>query len=84
MSSNFAIVGAGSIGTWIIDELLNYKASGAVNTLRVLSRSVSLYHYLPAPVGRGTFPGYPANESPLFHLTGNPQIYQPRMVRQGG
>ena len=42
MSSNFAIVGAGAIGAWIIDELLNYKDSGAVNTLKVLSRSVSL------------------------------------------
>jgi hypothetical protein len=41
MSSNFAVVGAGSIGSWIVDELLNYKASGVVNTLKVISRSVS-------------------------------------------
>ena len=41
MSSNFAVVGAGSIGSWIIEELLNYKASGVVNTLKILSRSVS-------------------------------------------
>lgn len=39
MSSNFAILGAGSIGTWIIEELLNYKASGVVNTVKVISRS---------------------------------------------
>jgi len=39
MSSNFAVVGAGSIGAWIIEELLNYKASGVVNTLRIISRS---------------------------------------------
>jgi hypothetical protein len=43
MSSNFAIVGAGAIGAWIIDELLNYKASGAVDTLKIISRSVSPY-----------------------------------------
>ena len=51
MSSNFAVVGAGSIGAWIIEELLNYKASGAVNTLKVISRSVSL-HLFTAPSGK--------------------------------
>jgi hypothetical protein len=43
MSSNFAVVGAGSIGSWIVDELLKYKSSGVVNTLKVISRSVSPY-----------------------------------------
>lgn len=41
MSSNFVVIGAGAIGAWLIDELLKYKASGAVNSLKVLSRSVS-------------------------------------------
>ena len=43
MSSNFAVVGAGSIGAWLISELLEYKAKGKVNTIKVLSRDVSPY-----------------------------------------
>ena len=42
MSSNFAVVGAGSIGSWIIEEFLKYKASGVVNTLKIISRSVRI------------------------------------------
>jgi len=53
MSSNFAVVGAGAIGAWIIDELLNHKASGAVNTLKILSRSETIKSSNPKWFAKG-------------------------------
>jgi len=36
---NFAVVGAGNIGKFIVDELLKLKASGAISSVIVISRS---------------------------------------------
>lgn len=38
---NFAIVGAGGVGKFIIDELLQLKAAGTISEVVVVSRSVS-------------------------------------------
>lgn len=53
MSSNFAIAGAGAIGAWIIEELLNYKATGSVNTLKILSRSETIKSANPEWFAKG-------------------------------
>jgi len=53
MSSNFAVVGAGAIGAWIIDELLKYKSDGKVNTLRILSRSETVKSTKPEWFSKG-------------------------------
>jgi len=43
MSSNFAVIGAGAIGAWIIEELIKYKTSSdKVNTIKILSRSETI------------------------------------------
>jgi len=47
MSSTFAIVGSGSLGSYLIEEFLTHKASGSVTTLKIISRSVSLQESLP-------------------------------------
>ena len=66
MSSAFAIIGSGSLGAFLIEEFLTYKASGSVTTLKIISRSVSL------------FPFYcPADGILTFRWTGNRQVYQP-------
>ena len=52
MSSSFVVVGAGSIGAWIIEELLKNKATGEVKTLKILSRTVSLHPLAPVPAGK--------------------------------
>jgi len=38
---NFAVVGAGTIGSFIIRQLLTDKAAGTVNDVVVLTREVS-------------------------------------------
>lgn len=38
---NFAVLGAGNIGKYIIEELLRAKTAGTVSTVLVVSRSVS-------------------------------------------
>lgn len=40
--TNFAIVGAGAIGKYIVQQLLKDKAAGIVKEVVVLSRQVSL------------------------------------------
>lgn len=39
---NFAVVGAGNIGAFIIEELLKLKAAGTILSVVVVSRYVSL------------------------------------------
>ena len=39
---NFAVVGAGMLGTFIIDQLLTDKAAGTINDVVVLTRQASL------------------------------------------
>ncbi len=39
---NFAVVGAGTIGSFIIRQLLADKAAGAINDVVVLTRQASL------------------------------------------
>jgi saccharopine dehydrogenase-like NADP-dependent oxidoreductase len=39
--TNFAVIGAGGIGTYIIQQLLKDKAAGLVNDVVVLSRQVT-------------------------------------------
>ena len=43
MSFTLAIVGSGALGAFVIDEFLAYKAAGSVTTLKIISRSVSLF-----------------------------------------
>jgi pyrroline-5-carboxylate reductase len=38
--TNFAVVGAGNIGTHIVQQLLNEKAAGIVKEVVVLTRQV--------------------------------------------
>ena len=38
---NFAVVGAGAIGTFLINQLLTDKAAGTTNDVVVLTRQVS-------------------------------------------
>jgi pyrroline-5-carboxylate reductase len=38
--TNFAVVGAGAIGNYIIQQLLKDKAAGIVNNIVVLTREV--------------------------------------------
>ena len=38
---NFAVVGAGAIGTFLINQLLTDKAAGTINDVVVLTRQVS-------------------------------------------
>jgi pyrroline-5-carboxylate reductase len=38
--TNFAVVGAGNIGTYIIEQLLKDKAAGIVKEVVVLTRQV--------------------------------------------
>jgi pyrroline-5-carboxylate reductase len=39
---NFAIVGAGTLGNYIIQQFLREKAAGTVNDVVVLTRQVSI------------------------------------------
>jgi saccharopine dehydrogenase-like NADP-dependent oxidoreductase len=36
----FAIVGAGKVGNFIVDELLKQKAAGAIDDITIISRPV--------------------------------------------
>jgi hypothetical protein len=38
--TNFAVAGAGAIGSYIVQQLLNDKAAGIINEVVVLSRQV--------------------------------------------
>jgi saccharopine dehydrogenase-like NADP-dependent oxidoreductase len=40
--TNFAVVGAGTIGAYIIQQLLKDKAAGIIKKVTVLTRQVSL------------------------------------------
>ena len=42
--TNFAVVGAGTLGSFIIKQLLKDKASGTVKEVIVLTRQVKRYH----------------------------------------
>ena len=44
---NFAVVGAGEIGSFIIRQLLTEKAAGTVDNVAVLTRQASLVSNLP-------------------------------------
>ena len=46
---NFAVVGAGALGNFIINQLLKDKAAGTVNDVVVLSRQASSTSALDAP-----------------------------------
>jgi saccharopine dehydrogenase-like NADP-dependent oxidoreductase len=37
---NFAIVGAGNVGGFIVEELLKQKAAGSINEISIVSRPV--------------------------------------------
>jgi saccharopine dehydrogenase-like NADP-dependent oxidoreductase len=37
---NFAIVGAGNVGSFIVEELLKQKAAGRINEISIVSRPV--------------------------------------------
>lgn len=41
--TNFAVVGAGTIGAYIIQQLLKDKASGVIKKVVVLTRQVSIH-----------------------------------------
>ena len=43
--TNFLILGTGGIGSFIIDEFLRLKESGAISTVKIASRSVRLTIY---------------------------------------
>lgn len=55
---NFAVLGAGNIGKFIIDELLRSKAAGTISSVVIVSRSVSQKIMCPN------------NPSNSLHLTG--------------
>jgi saccharopine dehydrogenase-like NADP-dependent oxidoreductase len=40
--TNFVIFGTGNIGSFVVDELLKLKENGAISTVKIASRSVSL------------------------------------------
>ena len=44
--TSFAIFGTGGIGSFIIDEFLKLKENGAISTVKIASRSVSLKNLL--------------------------------------
>jgi len=39
--TNFAIIGAGRLGKFVIDEFLKLKADGAISFVTLVTRSVS-------------------------------------------
>lgn len=45
--TNFLIIGTGGIGSFLIDEFLKLKESGAISTLKIASRSVKFTVYTP-------------------------------------
>ncbi|KAF9654289.1 NAD-P-binding protein [Thelephora ganbajun] len=53
MSSTFAIVGSGSLGAFLINEFLTYKAAGAVTTLKIISRSETIKSTNPEWFAKG-------------------------------
>lgn len=46
--TNFLVFGTGGIGSFIIDEFLKLKGSGAISTLKIASRSVRFPTAAPA------------------------------------
>jgi hypothetical protein len=46
--TNFLVFGTGGIGSFIIDEFLKLKGSGAISTLKIASRSVRFPSAAPA------------------------------------
>jgi hypothetical protein len=45
----FAIVGAGKVGNFIIEELLKQKAAGAIDDITIISRLVRPIAHSPTP-----------------------------------
>ena len=45
----FAIVGAGKVGNFIIEELLKQKAAGAIDDITIISRLVRPRSLIPTP-----------------------------------
>lgn len=40
--THFLIIGTGGMGSYLIDEFLKLKGSGAISTVKIASRSVKL------------------------------------------
>jgi hypothetical protein len=53
MSTNtkFIIIGTGGVGSFLIDEFVKLKESGAISTLKIASRSVRFTAYYNTPMG---------------------------------
>ena len=45
--TSFAVIGAGNIGKFIVDELLKLKADGAVSSVTLVTRSVRCPSHAP-------------------------------------
>ena len=71
MSSTFAIVGSGTLGAFLINEFLTYKASGSVTTLKIISRSVSLLSLPGLRLYFVSAPDFSSDETLLLRLAGD-------------
>ena len=97
---SFAVIGAGNIGSFIVDELLRLKAIGTVSSITVVSRSVSIsrrsyeydiYQWISRMQVRLTLNGSHEVPSspPSITTTGQPsrqplRVSTSRLARSGG